>query len=481
MREKIEQLRRESAVLEPDAAERAILNRQVLAHTDAFLSELPNAPAFIAGDAPESLGGFPITEEAISIDTALGHIAEDVERLGISTPSSRHMGYIPGGGLYGAALGGYLADISNRYAGMEFPSPGAVRLEQQVVEWLAEIVGYPTTASGDLTSGGSVAALIALVTARDACALTLDNISRKVVYFTDQSHYSLDKALRIAGLRECIQHRVPTDKYCRMDATGLDSAIREDKAKGLSPWLIIATAGTTDVGAVDPLHDIADLAQQHEIWMHGDAAYGGFFKLCPEGEDRLSGLERCGSMVLDPHKGLFLPFGTGAVLVKDGRLQQQAHYFETPAYFQDAPVDLMRPSPCDLSPELTRPFRGLKIWLPLRLAGLAAFRAALGEKILLSRYFYERLSNIDGFELGPYPDLSIAAYRYLPRHGSANDFNLRLLEAIRQDGRLFLSSTTVAGKVMLRLCVLSFRVHLEDVEEAIEILTREARRLEREA
>jgi glutamate/tyrosine decarboxylase-like PLP-dependent enzyme len=180
---------------------------------------------------------------------------------------------------------------------------------------------------------------------------------------------------------------------------------------------------------------------------------------------------------MDPHKTLFLPYGSGAVLVRDrARLLESHHYAAN--YMQDALRARDELSPADLSPELTKHFRGLRLWMPLLLHGLAPFRAALEEKMLLARYFHERLSERPGFEVGPYPDLSVVIFRYRPASGDADAFNQKLVEAIQRDGRVFLSSTILDGHFILRLAVVSFRVHLETIDLALEILDHEVRRLE---
>jgi glutamate/tyrosine decarboxylase-like PLP-dependent enzyme len=179
---------------------------------------------------------------------------------------------------------------------------------------------------------------------------------------------------------------------------------------------------------------------------------------------------------MDPHKTLFLPYGTGALLVKDGSKLYASQNWDA-AYMQDIPDDIEELSPAELSPELTKHFRGLRMWLPLKLFGLAPFRAALSEKILLARYFHQKIQLIDGFEVGPYPDLSVVTYRYLPNRGDVDLFNERLTKKIQQDGRIFISSTRIAGSFVLRLAISSFRTHLADIDEALDVLKWTAKQL----
>jgi glutamate/tyrosine decarboxylase-like PLP-dependent enzyme len=262
-----------------------------------------------------------------------------------------------------------------------------------------------------------------------------------------------------------------------MRADALENAIANDRASGLRPFLVIASAGTTDTGVVDPVEDVAAVCGKENLWLHVDAAYGGFFVLCDEGKRALGRLDGSDSLVMDPHKTLFLPYGSGAVLVRDrSRLLESHHYVAH--YMQDALRARDELSPADLSPELTKHFRGLRLWMPLLLHGLAPFRAALEEKMLLARYFHGEISERPGFEVGPYPDLSVVTFRYRPAGGNTDLFNQKLVEAIQRDGRVFLTSTVLDGKFTLRLAVVSFRVHLETIDLTLEILDREVRRLE---
>jgi glutamate/tyrosine decarboxylase-like PLP-dependent enzyme len=479
MIDELKRLESSARLLETDAGQRAQLLQQVIAYSQAYLEGIADAPAHGESDG-RALYDSPIGEDGIDIDAALALLRDNVDTSGISTTSGRFLGYIPGGGLFPSALGDYLAAITNRYAGHFFASPGAVRVENQLLRWMASVVGYPKTATGNLTSGGSAANLLAIVAARDAHAVAGHRLDRSVIYLTEHVHHSVDKALHVAGLDACIRQEVPVDSHYRMDAQAPEMAIVSDMMAGLTPWLIVASAGTTNTGSVDPLNDIADIAADHRLWFHADGAYGAFFTLCPEGRSALSGMELSDSLVLDPHKTLFLPYGTGTVLIKDGSKLYASQNWDA-AYMQDIPDDIEEVSPAELSFELTKHFRGLRLWLPLKLFGLAPFRAALSEKILLARYFHREIQRMPGFEAGPPPDLSVVIYRYLPARGDADEFNRRLVKRIQEEGRIFISSTRVDGKFVLRLAISSFRTHLEDIDESLEVLKWTAGRLSDEA
>jgi glutamate/tyrosine decarboxylase-like PLP-dependent enzyme len=477
MIERIKELERLARRLEPDADERAMLARAAVEHAEAFIRSLAHAPGYrVTGDNGAGLYDSPLGPEPIGIEEALALLAKHVDSLGGNTAAGTHLGFIPGCPLYHSALGDFLAAISNRYAGHFYGSPGAVRMENLLLRWMADVVGYPESAHGNLTSGGSIANLIAITTAREAAGLRARHFERAVVYLTAQSHHSVERALRVAGLGECVRSVVPTDDRYRMDAGLLEEAIAADRKARRIPWLVAAAAGATDTGAVDPLLAIGEIALRHGLWFHADAAYGGFFALTAEGRRILRGLESSHSITLDPHKGLFTPYGTGAVLVRDRQALLAAHATGA-AYMQDTVKAGEELSPADLSPELSKHFRGLRVWLPLKLLGTRPFVAALEEKLLLARHAHERLSELSGFEVGPPPELSIVTFRAVPERGNVDEFNRRLLAALLADGRLFLSSTTLDGKVMLRLAILAYRTHLDTVDLAIDLIAAKAREI----
>ncbi len=480
MLEKLEELERVARQLEPDHDEREEMLDEVRDYAEAFLTDLPAARTYTKDEGRRGFSFDAVEEAPTNLSALLELFRREVDTTGINPASGGQLGYIPGGGLFPSALGDYLADISNRYSGVSFAGPGAAEMELSLVGWMCQLVGYPDTAGGDLTSGGSIATLSALVTARDAHGIGPEEIPGACVYLTGQAHHCVEKALHVAGLKDIRKRFVAMDKRYRMDVSELQQMIDKDRDQGLKPWLVVASAGTTDTGAVDPIAEVARVAKQQDLWFHLDAAYGGFFMLCEEGRERLHGMEQADSIVMDPHKGLCLPYGSGAVLIKDKRLLAASNTYYAD-YMQDAKRADKDPgavfSPADLSLELTRPFRGPRMWFPLKIFGLAPFRASLAEKIWLARYFHQELAKIEGFEIGPDPDLSIVIYRYLPKRGDANVFNQRLLEAVLEDGRVFISSTMIAGKYTLRLAVLNFRTHRETIDYLLELLQQKAHEL----
>jgi glutamate/tyrosine decarboxylase-like PLP-dependent enzyme len=468
MSDDIDALRAAMRPLEPDATQRQVLGEQALAHALAYWDQVESAPSNRAWSEVFSQTLEPeFAEQGRDLGEVLDYVGACIDAPGFATTSPRFMAYIPGGGVPYAALGDLLAATSNKYSGFASASPGAVRIENACVAWLASVIGYPKDAAGTLTSGGSIANLTAVVAAREA----RDPDGGGAVYVTRFAHYCIDKALHIAGRGRAPRRVVATDDSYRMSVEALEQALEEDRRNGIRAWLVVASAGTVDTGAIDPIPEIADLCARYGAWLHVDGAYGGLFALCDEGRAKLNGIDRADSVALDPHKTLFLPYGTGACLVRDGRLLQQA-FSATGDYIQPLGESEVGPSPADLSPELTRHFRAMRLWLPLQAAGVAAFRAAQAEKLALARHFHARLSEIDGFDPGPPPDLSVVAFRYLPRSGDVDEFNERLMRHIQQEGRVMMSGTRIDGSYRLRCAILCFRTHLEHVEEAVDAVVR---------
>lgn len=459
-----------SGVLDPKREQRLADTQLVQQYAEMFLDRLGTAYTYMQAGYDDAALSSTDFSTPIDMRQVVKLLEQHLEHPGINTAHGGHLGYIPGGGIYTAALGDYIADVTNKYAGVFYASPGAVRIENALIEWTAKLVGYKEGFGGNITSGGSIANLVAVTTARDARQLKAKDFHRVVVYTTRQVHHCIDKAIIIAGLRECVVRYIDTDSQWRMDTTKLQQQIVVDISSGLIPFMIVANAGSTDVGAIDPIKEIHRIAARHEIWLHVDAAYGGYFLLLDEYKEKMNGIELADSVVLDPHKGLFLPYGTGIVLVKERYHLQNAFAYEA-NYMQDTTGITDNISPADVSPELSKHFRGLRMWLPLKLYGEQPFRDCLQEKLLLTKYFTEKIAE-QGYEVECNPELTVVAYRYVPDSGDANEFNKKLLEAIHADGEIFISSTMLSGKFVLRFACLSFRTHLEHVDKLLAMLQR---------
>jgi aromatic-L-amino-acid decarboxylase len=251
-----------------------------------------------------------------------------------------------------------------------------------------------------------------------------------------------------------------------MDPEALKAMVAEDREAGLRPFLVVPAAGTTNTGAIDPLGAVADIAEAEELWMHVDAAYGGFFQLTERGRERFAGIERADSITLDPHKGLFLPYGTGSLVVRNGAPLRDAHFVGA-EYLQDRLPEAELPNWNEYSAELSRDHRGLRVWMPLVLHGVRAFREALDEKLDLTEHLYTALSETPGIEVPWAPQLSVVAFRVA---GATDEEDRAFLRRINDSKRVYLSSTTIEGRHVIRACIVSHRTHRARIDEAIEII-----------
>ena len=274
---KIAQLENISAELEPTQQERQDYNTEINEYANAFIHSLSDRPAFTKGDA--NTNSLSLKKEKQSLSSLLKIYTKEVVEKGILASSGNHIGYVPGGGIFTAALGDYIADITNEYAGIHYASPGAVAIENELIDWMKTIFRFPKDAVGNLASGGSIANLIALTAARDKHQIKNEKITKSVVYLSSQVHHCIHKALRIIGLEDVIIRHVDLDENHKIDTQNLENLIKTDYSSGLNPFLVIASSGTTDTGAVDPLDEIGNISKKHNLWYHIDGAYGGFFHL----------------------------------------------------------------------------------------------------------------------------------------------------------------------------------------------------------
>ena len=405
----------------------------------------------------------------------LTHVLEAAE-LSMNTAGPGYLAYVPGGGLLTAGVADLVANWLNRYTGLTAAAPALCRLEADVISWLAAEFGYDANARGILTTGGSLANFSAVVTARHAKLGTHGDYRRARVYTSAQAHHSVSKSVSLAGIPAANVIAVPTDDRLRLQVDDFAAQVRADAAAGHQPFLLVSAAGTTNTGAVDPLGPLSAVCHAHGLWHHVDGAYGGAFALCASGRARLPDIETADSITFDPHKGMFLPYGTGCLLVKDGATLRAAHQADAP-YLQDfGHGDGLPPSPTDYGPELSRDFRGLRVWLALQLHGAAAFRAALEEKLALAQTLAMAIAEVPGLELADDPQLSVVPFRPARRPGEhLETWSARavaLCKTINARGRVYLSTTRLPhpeGEVVtVRACVLSFRTHADRIALAIE-------------
>lgn len=442
--------------MEPEAPIRQAWTAATTEFVENFVDGLEKAPA----SAPVAVPPVPAPppEGPGDLHDLLDRFGAAAEQA-IETAGPRYFAYFPAGGLYSSVLAELLAQTTNRFTGLAGPAPALVALEHSVLRWLCGEFDLPAGAGGLFTSGGSVATLTAVHTAREDRLGGPD--PRGTIYVTEHTHYCVAKAARIAGFTADQIRLVPVDEELRMDVTAAAELIERDRAAGLRPFLLVGTAGTTSTGTIDPLAALGELAAREGLWFHVDGAYGGAFQLTVRGRRLLHGVARADSITLDPHKSLFLPYGTGVLLVRDEQRLRAAHA-ASGDYLQDFDQDLGSDFAA-LGPELTRSFRGLRLWLPLHLHGVAAFRDQLDEKLDLTEHVHRELTAETGLAVPLAPDLTVTVFH--SPHGDAA--TAAMLERINAARRVYLSSTRVSGRYTIRMCVLSVRTHRQHVDEAL--------------
>lgn len=422
------------------------------------------------------LGSQPVLqgEAALSSEQDLKSFLRSLFGSGFNAAHPGFMAYIPGGGLVTSALADWIVKTMNRYGTAHFAAPQLAELEYQVIATFARWIGFAPGFAGVLTTGGSLANFTALVTARRA--MLPENFLSGTIYCSDQTHHSVMKAANLAGFSARNVRIVPSDADFRIEVAALKSQITADRAAGLAPFLLVGSAGTTNTGSVDPLSELAAVAQAEGLWYHVDAAYGGAFLLTDRGRKQLAGIAEADSVTLDPHKGLFLPYGTGGILVKDRDRLIEAHELRG-AYMPDLDRAQAHLDPFSLSVELSREHRGLKVALPLMLHGEDAFAEALDEKLDLAQYAFGAMDRAGTFDMLNRPDLSTFAFRLLPTiqtDKDLGDLNRRFLDEINSAGKVYLSGTVLHDTFALRVSILSHRTHQAQIDTLLEELNRAA-------
>jgi aromatic-L-amino-acid decarboxylase len=371
------------------------------------------------------------------------------------------LAYIPSGGLFTGAVAAWLASAVHAFTGAAFEAPALVAMEESVLRWVAATLGMPGGAEGILLSGGSIANQTAIVCAREHGRA--GPASR--VYLTPRAHHSVRKGLRLSGIPDAEARSMPAGSRGRIDVPALRRQLAQDRAEGAVPWLLVAVAGDTDTGAVDPLPELADIAAEYRAWLHVDAAYGGFFTLTERGARRLQGIERADSVTVDAHKSLFLPYGIGGLIVKHPGALVRAHAADG-AYLRDVEDLDGLPHYFGRGPENTRPFRGLLAWLPLHLHGVAAFRKTLDRMLDLAIEAARSLSRIPGIEVLADPELSITLFRAT----DGDQATQRILGTLNNSGRFHVSSTTINDRVAIRLAFLHPRTSGELLDDLVAVV-----------
>jgi aromatic-L-amino-acid decarboxylase len=463
------------ANLEVSPADMQAMGEMVVARSVAHLAALQDMPS--RGDYTdiEALCRSmreSAPEQGADLKALLDPLFDEWIPRSFTAPSPGYMAYIPGGGVYPAALADFIADTTNRYTGIWQAAPALVQLEANVLDWIRDWMQFPAQARGLFTTGGSMAIFNAIACAREK--LLGDDIRPGTLYVSSQSHHCIVKAARLAGIAHDRVRVISVDADFRLRVAELERAIAVDRAAGLKPFMVFSNAGSTNTGAVDPIDAVADVAARERMWHHVDGAYGGFFHMVPELRSLLSGLPRADSLTLDPHKGLFLPYGTGMLLVRDGEALRALHS-STAGYLPDNQTEFY--DPAQYGPDLSRGFPGLRVWLTLKFFGAARYRAALAEKRELAVWAAGQVARIPGVVMDAMPQLSLFAFHLespaLRSLEAENAATRALMDRVTRRGQVMLTGAVVGTRFLGRVCVLSFRTRRADVETCVQQLAEE--------
>lgn len=433
----------------------------------SYLQKLPQLPTFppaITGVDTERLFAGDAPAEGIG-DEAFHALASIFEHSRPASP--RFFGYVFGSGEPIGMLGEFAATVLHQNVTAWRSAPAAVTIERTVVRWLADAIGcYGYT--GSLTLGGSFANLMGLCIAREAKAPANQSGVRRgsVLYCSSEAHMSIQKAAALLGLGHDAVRLIEVDEMFRMPTERLRQEIMHDLENGKTPIAVVASAGTTTTGSIDPLAEIADLCQEFDLWLHVDGAYGAFAAMViPEA---FRGLARADSISLDPHKWLYQPNGCGCLLFRDPTAAQSAfaHSGEYAKALSDDPIEGF--AFFDESMELSRPFRALKIWLSLRYHGLKAFRESIREDLGLAQLLADLVDAEPLLERLAPVSLSAVCFRHVGKTGDLNALNRTILDKVVRRGRVYLSNARIGDAFALRACVVNHRTTKEDIQSIID-------------
>ncbi len=419
----------------------------------------------------------PIPEKGSDIQEVLGRLQRDVFGNMMHVDHPRFFAFIPSPSNFVSAMADALASGFNVFSGSWLEGSGPTQVELVTVDWLRQLCAMPETTSGLFVSGGSMANLTALAVAREA---RLGNqVSDAVIYCSDQTHSSIDKALRLLGFGPHQIRKIPSDDGFRLPMPELRREVLADRAAGKVPFCVVANAGTTNTGAVDPLAELAKFCQANGLWLHADAAYGGAAALHEKGRELLDGIEKVDSLTLDPHKWLFQPHEIGCVLIREGwRLKDT--FRSVPDYVRDADRAEEEVNFFDHGIQMTRGFRALKLWMSLQVFGLEAFREAVERGISLAELVEDVLCELPRWEIVTPAQIGMLTFRYAPEGwlpAEVDALNRKLVEETIEDGFAMVSSTVLEGRTVLRMCTNNPSTTDADIRETIQMLTHLAEKL----
>ena len=418
-----------------------------------------------------------IPEKGRPVEEVVQEMEQEVFRFCGDNNHPRFFGFVPGPASCVSWLGDIMTSAYNIHAGGSKLAPTVNCVEQQVIRWLSDLAGFGSRAGGIFVSGGSMANITALTAARDR-KLTEVNLHLGTAYVSDQTHSSVAKGLRVIGITSQRLRTIPTDENFRIRTDLLRKAIEEDLQKGYIPFAVIGTAGTTNTGAIDPLPELAAICREYDLWFHVDGAIGGSLLLSPKYKGLLQGIEEADSLSWDAHKWLFQTYGCAAILVKD--VEDLYHSFHvSPEYLKDVEAeDRSYPNMFDIGIELTRPARGLKLWLTLQVLGTELLGSAIEQGFLQAKWAEETVKSRKHWEIISHAQLAMLNFRFSPPDLSEEEkdsLNETISRRLNATGYAAMFTTVLHGKTCLRLCAIHPETSKEDIITTIDLLDRFAR------
>jgi aromatic-L-amino-acid decarboxylase len=437
------------------------------------LATLRDQPVGAKGDPATLLAALaePAPEQGMEFEAVLEQLERDILPNSMHVNHPRFLSYVPGPGNFVGAMADALISGYNVFAGTWIGGSGPAAVELATIEWLREICGMPKTTGGLFVSGGTMANLTALAVARHV--KLGEQPDGATVYFSDQAHSSLEKALRVIGVPSANTRKIPSDAAYRLPVNELAKWVAEDRAAGRRPFCVIASAGTTNTGAIDPLPHLSQFCRQQNLWLHIDGAYGAAAAISERGRELLAGIGLADSLSLDPHKWLFQPFEIGCILLRD-----IAHLRDTfrilPEYLKDTQQYSAEFNFTDHGLQLTRSFRALKLWMSIKVFGMQSFRAAIDRGFAQAEFVEARLRSMPGWEIVTPAQMGIVCFRYSTADDAAH---MRLVQAVLQDGFALITSTVLRQRTVLRTCTINPRTTNDDIDRSLERLDKLARAL----
>ena len=396
---------------------------------------------------------------------------DEVFAPGTDNGHPRFFGFVPGPFSGVSWIGDVIINAYNMHGGGSSLAPTVSCAEQEVIKWLADLAGFGPEANGVFVSGGSMGNMTALTAARDK-KLGDENMHLGVAYVSDQTHSSVAKGLRIIGIPTNRVRKIPTDDNFQMKSDELKKAIVDDKKNGLIPFVVIGTAGTTNTGSIDPLEEIGEICKEHDIWFHVDGAIGGAVLISEKYKGLLKGIEMADSLTIDGHKLLFQTYGCAIVLVRDARDFYNS-YHVSPEYFKDIEDTDGLPNMFDLGIELTRPMRGLKLWLTLQILGTDLMAAAIEQGFEQVKWAHEHIETKDNWEIVSGAQLSMLNFRFAPADltiEQQDKINETICARINETGYAGLFTTVLNGKTVVRMCTVHPETTRKDIIKTVEML-----------